>query len=357
MTWSGWPVRRFGERDAGPGWAQVVPGGLDEEPAGVAGAGLGDRALAAALAGLVERRARGRARRRAAPAAGSGRSRRSRGRARTRSACRCRGSSASRATVCDQSPSSASRESRSSSAVLRATRPSTAASVVEVGELGRGLVEPLPLEPAAVRLRPARPVVDTAVQQQQLRDTVAAAHQVAANLLTRPREVTGRLERSAAAPLTAFSWPASRSRASSSASLRSLLIRSPGGPRRLRSARSPRPASPGRLASPVERKPGRARLITAAQRLRQPRQATPSPPRCRHQNEHAASSPVATSIAAACVERAWTSRPTYVIVTVTVGPSFGYMGSAGARLRPDKPPICNRGSGPHRTAANNRNRV
>jgi len=51
---------------------------------------------------------------------------------------------------------------------------------------------------------------------------------------------------------------------------------------------------------------------------------------------------LATSIAAASVERAWTSRPTYVIVAVTAGPSFRYMGSAGASLRPDKPPICNR---------------
>jgi hypothetical protein len=46
----------FGERDTRPGLGQVVPGGLDEEPAGVAGAGLGDRALPAALPGLVEGR-------------------------------------------------------------------------------------------------------------------------------------------------------------------------------------------------------------------------------------------------------------------------------------------------------------
>ena len=32
------------------------------------------------------------------------------------------------------------------------------------------------------------------------------------------------------------------------------------------------------------------------------------------------SSPVITSIAAACVDRAWTSRPTHVIVPVMAGP-------------------------------------
>src|SRR5207302_1912368 len=43
--------------DRGPdSWfAQVVPGGLDQQPSRVAGAGLGDRALAAALTRLVER--------------------------------------------------------------------------------------------------------------------------------------------------------------------------------------------------------------------------------------------------------------------------------------------------------------
>ena len=45
----------FCERDAWAWLAQVVPGGLDEQPTRVAGAGLGDRALAAALTGLVER--------------------------------------------------------------------------------------------------------------------------------------------------------------------------------------------------------------------------------------------------------------------------------------------------------------
>ena len=45
-TWSGWPAWRLRERDADPGLAGVVPGGLDQQPAGVGRAGLGDRALA-----------------------------------------------------------------------------------------------------------------------------------------------------------------------------------------------------------------------------------------------------------------------------------------------------------------------
>jgi len=44
------------ESGADPRLAQVVPGGLNQEPARVAGAGLRDRALAARLARLVERR-------------------------------------------------------------------------------------------------------------------------------------------------------------------------------------------------------------------------------------------------------------------------------------------------------------
>ena len=50
------PGAALGDYRSGAGAAHVLPGGLDEEPAGVAGAGLRDRALAAALAGLVEGR-------------------------------------------------------------------------------------------------------------------------------------------------------------------------------------------------------------------------------------------------------------------------------------------------------------
>ena len=41
------------ERGAEPGRAAVVPGRFDEQPARMSAAGLGDRALAAGLAGAV----------------------------------------------------------------------------------------------------------------------------------------------------------------------------------------------------------------------------------------------------------------------------------------------------------------
>src|SRR6185437_2360481 len=66
---------------------------------------------------------------------------------------------------------------------------------VEVGELGHRLVEPLASQPLAVALRPARrPRVNPAVQEQQLRDAVAAAHQISTDLLAGKAEVTGRLD-------------------------------------------------------------------------------------------------------------------------------------------------------------------
>src|SRR5947207_217013 len=47
-------VGRCDDGGADPWLAQVVPGCFDQQPACIAGAGLGDRALAAALARLVE---------------------------------------------------------------------------------------------------------------------------------------------------------------------------------------------------------------------------------------------------------------------------------------------------------------
>jgi hypothetical protein len=50
-------------------------------------------------------------------------------------------------------------------------------------------------EPASVRRRPCASLIDAAVQQQQLRNALAAAHQIAAHLLADAREVRGCLER------------------------------------------------------------------------------------------------------------------------------------------------------------------
>src|SRR5439155_16640199 len=52
----GLAVLAVAERAADGGALAVVPGGLDEQPAGVARAGLGDRPEAALLAGRVLRR-------------------------------------------------------------------------------------------------------------------------------------------------------------------------------------------------------------------------------------------------------------------------------------------------------------
>ena len=54
--WAGWPACRRCERLALRRCAAVVPGGLDEQSAGVPGPGLGDRSLPAFLAAGVLRR-------------------------------------------------------------------------------------------------------------------------------------------------------------------------------------------------------------------------------------------------------------------------------------------------------------
>ena len=104
-----------GEGFAGAGSGAVVPGGLDEQAAGVAGAGLGDRALAAVRGRWCARRARGRGSSSAARGARSVRSRRSLSTVRPRSGCRCRaGSAAGRPSVAHGEPGSSAVISRSS---------------------------------------------------------------------------------------------------------------------------------------------------------------------------------------------------------------------------------------------------
>jgi len=66
--------------------------------------------------------------------------------------------------------------------------------VVEVGELAVGIVETLAGEPAVVRLRPGRLAwVDAAVAQQHLRDAVAGAAEIDAQLLARTSQIAGTL--------------------------------------------------------------------------------------------------------------------------------------------------------------------
>lgn len=80
-------------------------------------------------------------------------------------------------------------------------------------------------------------------------------------------------------------------------------------------------ADPDRRA--IQPAPGRPRLITPTHRTRSPSShatgsCTPGSNRAR------VSSPVIASIAGSCVDRAWTSGPTHVIVPVMAGPPHSY---------------------------------
>ena len=77
-----------------------------------------------------------------------------------------------------------------------------------------------------MRLRPGAALVDAPVAQEQLGDAVAGPHEVAPQLLTGTAEVTGRLG-FGGGTATGVSASAIKRRTSSSASLRSLLTRSP----------------------------------------------------------------------------------------------------------------------------------
>jgi len=170
-----------------------VPGGLDQDPAGEAGAGLGDRAARLALAGLVERGDE--------PQPG----------------CELTGPSEA-GEVADLEVEHERRERLDPAEgaqpgdgrpVLGLTREQGQSLVergpageqavdrgehVEVGELGRHVLEALAGEPASVCLRPSATVVDTPIAEQKLRDAVAQAREISPHLLTRASEIASCLE-------------------------------------------------------------------------------------------------------------------------------------------------------------------
>ena len=133
------------------------------------------------------------------------------------------------------------------------------------------MLEPLPGEPASVRLRPsAAAVVDAAVAEQQLRDAVTQTREIGAHLLTRTREVTRRL--------ATRRWDRDRrQRACEQQPHQKLgvltVALNPIGcrTRRLRRGNDV-DAQAGSLGCPIERIARRAGLITAMDRLRQPLQ-------------------------------------------------------------------------------------
>src|SRR4051794_12642707 len=97
---------------------------------------------------------------------------------------------------------------------------------VDERQLGRRLLELLTREPLTVALVPrCRFEIDAALDEQQLGDPMARAPQIAPDALARPDQVPAGSSQSGGTSI-ALSWPASSSRASSSASLRSLFTRS-----------------------------------------------------------------------------------------------------------------------------------
>jgi len=255
------------EGGADPGRAQVVPGGLDEQPAGVAGAALGDRTLPPALAGLVER----------GYEAEPGDELRRPREAGEVADLRCEHERGQRV---DPTEAARAGEGRPPLALERepgealvergfaGDQPVDGGERVQVGELGRRFLEALTGEPLAVPLRPgARLRVDASVQEQQLRNAVPAAHQVGADLLAGAAEVTSRLEvgaRHADELQLTCKQEAGEQLGVLTIGLDPIARR----PRRL-ARRHHLDAHAGGLGRPVEREPGRSGLITGAQRLRQ----------------------------------------------------------------------------------------
>jgi hypothetical protein len=105
------------------------------------------------------------------------------------------------------------------------------------------------------------------VQEQQLRDTVAAAHQVAAHLLAGAGEMPGRLERRRR-HRDRLQLPGQQQPRQQLGVLAVALDPIARRARRLR-RRNHGDRQPGRLGRAVEREARRARLIATTQRLRQ----------------------------------------------------------------------------------------
>ena len=140
--------------------------------------------------------------------------------------------------------------------LLAGGQPVHARDQIRPRQLRHRLAELLAGEPAAMLLRPSRRLgIHPAVAQQHLRDAMARVHQIPPARVMRARELPS-ASTCIEGTTTGCSDPAIRHRASSSASLRSVLTRRPSlsvsGP-----ARSPRSRPPPRPP------PGRARTRSA----------------------------------------------------------------------------------------------
>ena len=194
ITCGGLAVLAARELAPDPGRPAVVPGGLDQQPAGVPAAGLGDRALPAPLAGGVLGRAPGRGSSSAARRARSARSRRSRRTARPRSACRCRAGSAAGATSLRPRRVGHQRGDLALELVAADQQRVDRAAIVQQRRLRGRLGRARRRQPAAVALGPVRlPSKRTSWRSSSLREPVPGAHQIAADVLARADQIAQRL--------------------------------------------------------------------------------------------------------------------------------------------------------------------
>ncbi len=184
------------------GFAGVVPGGLDQQPAGEHRSGLGDRSVAVGLAGLLARWGQpepgpdaGGLLETAAQSAPS-----SRWIASAVSVSTPR-NARSRATVGHHAGSVASHRDPLRERLLAGGQPIDGRDQVSEGERRHRLRELLGSQPAAMLLGPGRGLgIHPAVTQQHLRDAVACVHQIPAARVMRAHQLPGGLHLRGKAP-------------------------------------------------------------------------------------------------------------------------------------------------------------
>ena len=186
-----------------------------------------------------------------------------------------------------------------------------------------------------MRLGPRRPVPHAAVAQQQLREPMPAAHQVEPDLLARPGQVPRGLE--ARRRDRDRCQRAGHQLTQQQVGVAAIgLVAIPGRTRRLR-RRDHLTIDPRRHRRAIQPEPGRAppRSTRAPAQATQPATQRPAPPhRYRTAADTARPSPHPTTQRRSSA-RGHPSRP---MSSFPSRPDLLRMGSAGAHLRPVKPP-------------------
>ncbi len=318
----------------------LVPGGLDQQPAGVRVAGLGDRAEPAPLAASSPRSASGRETARAT-AAGSASSRRARPSARARSASTTPRRQQSRPTISANGGSAASSAIAWSSASRRAFACTPPHTTPRSASCSGRLSKRCRRSQASWASVHAARVVDQPVPQQQLREPMPRPHQLATRVLARPHQIAGRL-------LVRLRHPHRDQLAEPQQPRQPLRVATVGldpvrrRPRDLRRRRH-RARDPGRRARTREPVPGRAGLIGDPHRRRRTAAATrPSPPAASAPADSAAH-PLAASSTPATTLRACTSNPTHVPSAIPAPPVIAALPPRHSRRQPA--PTYERGAG------------